>query len=110
MGGGWLCIVPPRREPRQQVFLPFEDGWLTLILSKAFLLADEAGSPTRRSWPNCVDATDAPPCSRPGADTDRDIPQNSCVFRCLSAVVIGVGLAAIAGTIIDERACTRHSW
>jgi hypothetical protein len=33
--------VPSRREPREPVFLPFEDDRLALILSKAFLLADD---------------------------------------------------------------------
>jgi hypothetical protein len=40
-GNAYLCIVPSRREPREQVFLPFEDDRLALILSKAFLLADD---------------------------------------------------------------------
>jgi hypothetical protein len=38
----YLCIVPARRTPQEQVFLPFEDDRLGLILSKAFLLADDA--------------------------------------------------------------------
>lgn len=35
----YLCIVPDRRGGVGKVFLPFEDERLTLILSKAFLLA-----------------------------------------------------------------------
>ncbi|MCQ0014281.1 hypothetical protein LUX39_11305 [Actinomadura madurae] len=35
----FLCIVPERRTPAAKVFLPFEDERLSLILSKAFLLA-----------------------------------------------------------------------
>ncbi|MER5800967.1 DUF4132 domain-containing protein [Streptomyces mirabilis] len=35
----YLCIVPARRSGDGKVFLPFEDERLTLILSKAFLLA-----------------------------------------------------------------------
>ncbi|WP_127354936.1 DUF4132 domain-containing protein [Actinacidiphila soli] len=35
----YLCIVPSRREGDGTVFLPFEDDRLSLILSKAFLLA-----------------------------------------------------------------------
>lgn len=39
----YLCIVPSRRSPAPgKVFLPFEDERLTLILSKAFLLAADA--------------------------------------------------------------------
>ena len=42
----YLCIVPDRRGAARdsgQVFLPFEgDTMLSLILSKAFLLADDA--------------------------------------------------------------------
>jgi hypothetical protein len=41
-GNTYLCIVPSRREPPEPVFLPFEDDRLALILSKAFLLADDA--------------------------------------------------------------------
>ena len=37
----YLCIVPAARRPRDRVFLPFEDERLALILSKAFLLADD---------------------------------------------------------------------
>jgi hypothetical protein len=37
----YLCIVPSRRPGTDQVFLPFEDERLALILSKAFLLADD---------------------------------------------------------------------
>ncbi|MFE0509513.1 DUF4132 domain-containing protein [Streptomyces sp. NPDC058964] len=35
----YLCIVPARRPADGKVFLPFEDDRLSLILSKAFLLA-----------------------------------------------------------------------
>ncbi|MEU6218935.1 DUF4132 domain-containing protein [Streptomyces sp. NPDC047022] len=35
----YLCIVPARRSGDGRVFLPFEDERLSLILSKAFLLA-----------------------------------------------------------------------
>ncbi|MFE9093645.1 DUF4132 domain-containing protein [Streptomyces sp. NPDC007264] len=35
----YLCIVPSRRPGDAKVFLPFEDDRLSLILSKAFLLA-----------------------------------------------------------------------
>ncbi|MGW0083546.1 DUF4132 domain-containing protein [Streptomyces sp. NPDC003393] len=35
----YLCIVPARRSSHGKVFLPFEDDRLSLILSKAFLLA-----------------------------------------------------------------------
>ncbi|MEV8554859.1 DUF4132 domain-containing protein [Streptomyces sp. NPDC051917] len=35
----YLCIVPSRRSGEGKVFLPFEDARLSLILSKAFLLA-----------------------------------------------------------------------
>jgi hypothetical protein len=35
----YLCVVPSRREGDGTVFLPFEDDRLSLILSKAFLLA-----------------------------------------------------------------------
>ncbi|MBF9131953.1 DUF4132 domain-containing protein [Plantactinospora sp. S1510] len=38
----YLCIVPARRKPPGEVFLPFEEDRLGLILSKAFLLADDA--------------------------------------------------------------------
>jgi hypothetical protein len=38
----YLCIVPSARKGPGQVFLPFEEDRLTLILSKAFLLADDA--------------------------------------------------------------------
>ncbi|GAA4571766.1 hypothetical protein GCM10023176_33200 [Micromonospora coerulea] len=41
-GNTYLCIVPSRRERHEPVFLPFEDDRLALILSKAFLLADDA--------------------------------------------------------------------
>ncbi len=37
----YLCIVPSRRSGRDEVFLPFEDDRLALIVSKAFLLADD---------------------------------------------------------------------
>ncbi|MFF0520010.1 DUF4132 domain-containing protein [Actinomadura nitritigenes] len=39
----YLCIVPSGRAAGGTVFLPFEDGRLSLILSKAFLLADDGG-------------------------------------------------------------------
>jgi len=39
----YLCIVPARGRSRKWVFLPFEeDSVLSVILSKAFLLADDA--------------------------------------------------------------------
>ncbi|MEU8307023.1 DUF4132 domain-containing protein [Actinomadura sp. NPDC048955] len=38
----FLCIVPERRAAGAKVFLPFEDERLSLILSKAFLLAADA--------------------------------------------------------------------
>ncbi len=37
----YLCIVPSPRSGRDEVFLPFEDDRLALIVSKAFLLADD---------------------------------------------------------------------
>lgn len=37
--GAYLCVVPARRKSEGGVFLPFEDDRLSLILSKAFLLA-----------------------------------------------------------------------
>ena len=39
----YLCIVPERGRDAGQVFLPFEEdgGMLSIILSKAFLLADD---------------------------------------------------------------------
>jgi hypothetical protein len=37
----YLCIVPATPRPGERVFLPFEDDRLALILSKAFLLADD---------------------------------------------------------------------
>jgi hypothetical protein len=37
----YLCIVPSRRKGGDKLFLPFEDERLALILSKAFLLADD---------------------------------------------------------------------
>lgn len=37
----YLCIVPSSRKGPAQVFLPFEEDRLTLILSKAFMLADD---------------------------------------------------------------------
>ena len=46
----YLCIVPARRGPHERVFLPFEDDRLALILSKAFLLADD----TRITDPSIV--------------------------------------------------------
>jgi len=38
----YLCIVPSARKGPGQVFLPFEEDRLMLILSKAFLLGDDA--------------------------------------------------------------------
>ncbi|MFG2328783.1 DUF4132 domain-containing protein [Streptomyces sp. NPDC048604] len=38
----YLCVVPAPRKSDGTVFLPFEDDRLSLILSKAFLLADDA--------------------------------------------------------------------
>ncbi|MEU9842241.1 DUF4132 domain-containing protein [Actinomadura sp. NPDC048032] len=38
----FLCVVPERRAAGAKVFLPFEDERLSLILSKAFLLAADA--------------------------------------------------------------------
>ncbi len=49
-GNTYLCIVPARREPHEEVFLPFADDRLALILSKAFLLADD----TRITDPSIV--------------------------------------------------------
>ncbi|MDW5322654.1 DUF4132 domain-containing protein [Plantactinospora sp. KLBMP9567] len=40
--GSYLCIVPARRKAPGDIFLPFEEDRLGLILSKAFLLADDA--------------------------------------------------------------------
>jgi hypothetical protein len=37
--GGYLCIVQARSSGPAKVFLPFEDERLSLILSKAALLA-----------------------------------------------------------------------
>ncbi|CCK27697.1 hypothetical protein BN159_3318 [Streptomyces davaonensis JCM 4913] len=37
--GAYLCIVPAPEKGKGKVFLPFEDARLSLILSKAFLLA-----------------------------------------------------------------------
>lgn len=37
----YLCIVPSARKAPGHIFLPFEDDRLSLILSKAFLLADD---------------------------------------------------------------------
>src|SRR5688572_29561793 len=38
----YLCIVPDRRNTSEEVFLPFEgDQTLAVILSKAFMLADD---------------------------------------------------------------------
>ncbi|WAZ23903.1 DUF4132 domain-containing protein [Streptomyces cinnabarinus] len=37
--GAYLCIVPAREKGGGKMFLPFEDARLSLILSKAFLLA-----------------------------------------------------------------------
>ncbi|MCD7443359.1 DUF4132 domain-containing protein [Streptomyces lincolnensis] len=41
--GSYLCIVAARGKGEGKVFLPFEDERLSLILSKAFLLADDTG-------------------------------------------------------------------
>jgi hypothetical protein len=38
----YLCIVPARRSADGKVFLPFEDERLSLILSKALLLAADS--------------------------------------------------------------------
>ncbi|MFF6810432.1 DUF4132 domain-containing protein [Streptomyces sp. NPDC012403] len=38
----YLCIVPARRQGAPELYLPFEDDRLSLILSKAFLLAADA--------------------------------------------------------------------
>ncbi|MFI7642506.1 hypothetical protein [Nonomuraea sp. NPDC049400] len=42
----YLCIVPGRDRSASSVLLPFEEdgGMLSVILSKAFLLADDTGS------------------------------------------------------------------
>ncbi|MBB2940395.1 hypothetical protein FB565_000099 [Actinoplanes lutulentus] len=40
-GNAYLCIVPSRRAPTDRVFIPFDEDRLTVILSKAFLLADD---------------------------------------------------------------------
>ena len=40
--GAYLCIVRGGRTAGGTVFLPFEDERLSLILSKAFLLAADA--------------------------------------------------------------------
>ncbi len=40
----YLCIVPAGRTGGGKVFLPFEDDRLSLILSKAFLLAADSGT------------------------------------------------------------------
>jgi hypothetical protein len=40
--GQYLCIVPARTGKQEKVFLPFEgDTMLSVILSKAFLLAHD---------------------------------------------------------------------
>ncbi|WP_052433189.1 DUF4132 domain-containing protein [Streptacidiphilus carbonis] len=41
-GGGYLCIVQARSRGVEKVFLPFEDERLSLILSKAAMLAADA--------------------------------------------------------------------
>lgn len=41
-GGTYLCIVPARSAEPGSLFLPFTDDRLALVLSKAFLLADDA--------------------------------------------------------------------
>ncbi|WP_225823741.1 DUF4132 domain-containing protein [Streptomyces naphthomycinicus] len=38
----YLCVVPARRPADGKVFLPFEDDRLSLVLSKAFLLAADS--------------------------------------------------------------------
>ncbi|MEV7907841.1 DUF4132 domain-containing protein, partial [Streptomyces anulatus] len=50
----YLCIVPGHDRDTASVFLPFEEdgGMLSVILSKAFLLADGTSSSTRRSRVN----------------------------------------------------------
>jgi hypothetical protein len=40
--GSYLCIVPARSAATEPLFLPFEDDRLGVVLSKAFLLADDA--------------------------------------------------------------------
>jgi hypothetical protein len=40
---GYLCIVPARGQGCGKAFLPFGDERLSLILSKAFLLAADTG-------------------------------------------------------------------
>jgi hypothetical protein len=44
----YLCIVPDRRPSTGRLFLPFEDERLSVILSKAMLLAadDKIADPT----------------------------------------------------------------
>ncbi len=39
----YLCVVPSRGDKDPKVYLPFEEdgGMLSIILSKAFLLADD---------------------------------------------------------------------
>jgi hypothetical protein len=41
-GDTYLCVVPARKAGTASVFLPFEDERLSLILSKAFLLAADS--------------------------------------------------------------------
>jgi hypothetical protein len=40
-GSTYLCIVPAAKAPREKLFVPFTDERLTVILSKAFLLAGD---------------------------------------------------------------------
>ncbi|MET9906434.1 DUF4132 domain-containing protein [Streptomyces sp. NPDC006476] len=41
--GAYLCVVPARDKGDGKVFLPFEDDRLSIVLSKALLLAGDAG-------------------------------------------------------------------
>lgn len=43
LDGSYLCVVAARGKGERKVFLPFEDERLSLILSEAFLLADDTG-------------------------------------------------------------------
>ncbi|BBH68073.1 hypothetical protein ACTI_47580 [Actinoplanes sp. OR16] len=40
-GNTYLCIVPARKGPQEEIFIPFAEDRLAVILSKAFLLADD---------------------------------------------------------------------
>ena len=40
--GSYLCIVAARQKRRDRIFLPFEEDRLSVILSKALLLADDS--------------------------------------------------------------------